>query len=466
MSQRYYYQKYYRSRSRSHKKYYDQNYDYKNYNDNNRRQYAPVQKKKNYDYYNQDNMIMIGTIIGIKIIVIEMITIIIMIENIQEIVQKEITSHSRSSSSNSSSNSSNNSAQSDSKNRSKDAGHYKYKKGETFDNGRYILIKHLSDGTFGRVFEVVDSHNNNKTIALKVIRAVDRYVEAAQTEGDIIMKINKMDPEDQYRIVRLYNTFKHQENFCMCFEKLGLSLFDLLKKNNYVPYKIQYVKSFFKQILESIGFLHLLKLTHTDLKPENILLVSSELKKSEIKCGKTSSPSTSYQSIKIIDFGGATFENEHHSDIINTRQYRAPEVILGCMRWNEISDVWSIGCIIMELYSGELLFPTHENYEHLAMIEKISGHIPKWMGNRAEHDHFSQNFNVSDEYFSKYRTHFDWPKNASSRKSIERVRELITVEQIIKPEHYLLKDLVKKCLIIDPKQRISCQEALKHSFFQ
>ncbi len=40
----------------------------------------------------------------------------------------------------------------------------------------------------------------------------------------------------------------------------------------------------------------------------------------------------------------------------------------------------------MELYSGELLFPTHENYEHLAMIEKVSGCIPKWMANRAEHD--------------------------------------------------------------------------------
>jgi len=33
--------------------------------------------------------------------------------------------------------------------------------------------------------------------------------------------------------------------------------------------------------------------------------------------------------IKIIDFGGATYEHEKHTDIINTRQYRAPEVILG-----------------------------------------------------------------------------------------------------------------------------------------
>eukprot|EP00913_Durusdinium_trenchii_P002788 g2579.t1 len=72
--------------------------------------------------------------------------------------------------------------------------------------------------------------------------------------------------------------------------------------------------------------------------------------------------------IKLIDFGNATYEDEHHSSIINTRQYRGPEVILS-MGWNELSDVWSMGCILMELYTGELLFGTHENLEHLALME-------------------------------------------------------------------------------------------------
>lgn len=63
----------------------------------------------------------------------------------------------------------------------------------------------------------------------------------------------------------------------------------------------------------------------------------------------------------VIDFGGATFENQHHSSVINTRQYRAPEVILG-LGWDMQSDVWSIGCIVMELYVGELLFATVRVY--------------------------------------------------------------------------------------------------------
>jgi len=51
----------------------------------------------------------------------------------------------------------------------------------------------------------------------------------------------------------------------------------------------------------------------------------------------------------------------------------------------------------MELYSGELFFPTHENYEHLAMIEKTSGMIPKWMAEKAENDKLSHNFKINDE---------------------------------------------------------------------
>ena len=73
--------------------------------------------------------------------------------------------------------------------------------------------------------------------------------------------------------------------------------------------------------------------------------------------------------IKIIDFGGATYDDAHKSTIVNTRQYRGPEVTLE-LGWSYASDMWSCGCIIAEIASGELLFPTHDNLEHLAMMEK------------------------------------------------------------------------------------------------
>ena len=87
--------------------------------------------------------------------------------------------------------------------------------------------------------------------------------------------------------------------------------------------------------------------------------------------------------IRLIDFGGATFDTDHHSRIINTRQYRAPEVLLG-LGWSFPSDMWSVGCILCELLSGELLFATHHDLEHLAMMERVvEEQLPREMGERA-----------------------------------------------------------------------------------
>lgn len=98
--------------------------------------------------------------------------------------------------------------------------------------------------------------------------------------------------------------------------------------------------------------------------------------------------------VRLIDFGSATFDDEHHSTVVSTRHYRAPEVILGKvflsftftyifmllffleLGWAQPCDVWSIGCIIFELYLGITLFQTHDNREHLAMMERILGSIP------------------------------------------------------------------------------------------
>merc|ERR1712178_157322 len=74
--------------------------------------------------------------------------------------------------------------------------------------------------------------------------------------------------------------------------------------------------------------------------------------------------------VVVIDFGGAVFASERHGKRIGTRQYRAPEVVLG-LDWDEKSDIWSLACILFTLYNGERPFPVREDLEHLLLFERV-----------------------------------------------------------------------------------------------
>ena len=134
-------------------------------------------------------------------------------------------------------------------------------------------------GTFGTVLDVHDTCTNER-LAIKVVRSVPRYLDAAQLEIEILEKIKLKDIHGKSLCVRLLNTFKikheSQNHVCIGFEKLGRSLYEFIKKNNYRGFSLRNVKLFGYQILWAVAFCHRMKLVHTDLKPENILLCSSK----------------------------------------------------------------------------------------------------------------------------------------------------------------------------------------------
>ena len=90
------------------------------------------------------------------------------------------------------------------------------------------------------------------------------------------------------------------------------------------------------ELVKTLGYLKWQRVIHSDLKPENILFLNSDF---EVKEGVNV---VKNPEIRLIDFGSATFDHEHHSLIVSTRHYRAPEVILE-LGWAQPCDVWSIG---------------------------------------------------------------------------------------------------------------------------
>mmetsp|Transcript_48341 Transcript_48341/g.127651 ORF Transcript_48341/g.127651 Transcript_48341/m.127651 type:complete len:352 (+) Transcript_48341:429-1484(+) len=345
-------------------------------------------------------------------------------------------------------------------------------------NSRYSLLKLLGDGTFGRCVLAHDPHSNSQ-VAIKVIRDVKRYMENAKIEADILKDIRKADPTGISGCAIMFETFMHGPHYCLVFEPLGMSLYDFLKNNHFRGFYMQDLQAFAKQSMEALRFLHeALRLTHTDLKPENILLCSASpaqpmhfprnaewLRRRRASSTPWVDPGPYLRPvdnrIKLIDFGNATYEDEHHSSIINTRQYRGPEVLLS-LGWDERSDLWSIGSILMELYTGDQLFETHEELEHLALISRIIGELPEAMLGRAAAP-IRERYLVQD---GRGRWRIPWPERASSSSSERHVATQRPLPEQVPQPHAQFAEFVGKLLRLDPSRRPSAGRALQHTFFQ
>ncbi len=215
----------------------------------------------------------------------------------------------------------------------------------------------------------------------------------------MLQTLRENDEHNKFRCIHLRDCFDFYGHICIVTDLLQSSLFDFLKANSFVPFPNSHIQSFAKQLLTSVActsfpcprgscnvlmsllVIHDLGLIHTDLKPENILLGDASYQtftyNRTIPSSRTGPGRQAHQrrvllgsDIRLIDFGSATFEDEYHSSVVSTRHYRAPEIILG-LGWSYPCDIWSIGCILVEFFTGDALFQTHENLEHLAMMEAV-----------------------------------------------------------------------------------------------
>ena len=128
--------------------------------------------------------------------------------------------------------------------------------------------------------------------------------------------------------------------------------------------------------------------------------------------------------------------------------------------WSYPCDVWSIGCILVEFFTGEALFQTHENLEHLAMMEIVFGRAPdnRW-GKSA--------VRAKPEFFAG-GTKINYPQPTTTRQSKKYVKAMRALEAIIPPNNIVnsrFVDLLSHLLRWDPAERYTVREALRHPFF-
>ncbi|ERE68947.1 dual specificity protein kinase CLK4 [Cricetulus griseus] len=318
---------------------------------------------------------------------------------------------------------------------------------------RYEIVDTLGEGAFGKVVECIDHGMDGLHVAVKIVKNVGRYREAARSEIQVLEHLNSTDPNSVFRCVQMLEWFDHHGHVCIVFELLGLSTYDFIKENSFLPFQIDHIRQMAYQICQSINFLHHNKLTHTDLKPENILFVKSDYVVKYNSKMKRDERTLKNTDIKVVDFGSATYDDEHHSTLVSTRHYRAPEVILA-LGWSQPCDVWSIGCILIEYYLGFTVFQTHDSKEHLAMMERILGPIPAHMIQKTR----------KRKYF--HHNQLDWDEHSSAGRYVRRrckpLKEFMLCHD---EEHEKLFDLVRRMLEYDPAKRITLDEALQHPFF-
>jgi len=347
-----------------------------------------------------------------------------------------------------------NSSSSSSSSRKDDTvGHFKGGNGVVI-NQRYRILRDVGMGTFGRVVECLDlSHRRSndqqqQLVAIKIVRNVKRYYDSALVEADIVKHVNRKGGRGVSHCAILFQSFTWNSHYCMVFENLGLSLYDYMKQHNYQPFPPCCVRDFAKQLMEALEFMHSFGLVHTDLKPENILLTTVKEVPYQYHGRWYNIPEST--KVKVIDFGGATYDKDKKSCIVATRQYRAPEVLLE-MGWSMPSDMWSAGCILAELYIGDLLFATHDTVEHLALIETIIGPFPHWMLQEAK------NVELVDQAFDKRGRHRKHILPTDSRHYVEKMRPL---EGLIR-EYQPLLELLKRLLCISPDHRATGHEGAR-----
>ena len=313
--------------------------------------------------------------------------------------------------------------------------HYKLISGDHLAY-RFEIIYALGRGAFGEVCKCYD-HKTKQYVAVKILVNTDLMRRQGRVEAQLLSRLNKHNAKN---VVQAYDFFMFRGHICITYELLQQNLYQIIEMNNKRPLQMSTVKKYAKEMLMGIYCCHKLNVIHCDLKPENVLLDNDG-------------------SCKIIDFGSGCFIGKQMYSYIQSRFYRAPEVILG-IRYNTPMDIWSFALIIIELITGKPLFPGHSELEMLYMISKVIGLPPKMLiaSGKRKREFFDEKLELKPYI----------PKQGGTTLTKSLIPSTINVEEnlskILGSNDPLLIDFLIHCLTWDQNQRYTASDCLKHKW--
>ncbi|KAE8304588.1 Kinase, CMGC DYRK [Giardia duodenalis] len=325
--------------------------------------------------------------------------------------------------------------------------------GETILN-RYKLLKMVGSATFSNVFSCLDL-KDNVTYCLKIIKQEKEFFDQAIDEVHLLELLKDIDPNNNINIIKIHDYFYFREHLLLKFTLLGEDLYTHFnrreKKGQPNDYTIPVIRDMARQVLKALDYIHRLGITHLDLKPENLLHGDKNF------IGGVNEPS-----VTLVDFGSSSFIFDKMHSYIQSRSYRAPEVILATP-YDSRADIWSFGCVVCELLTGRVLFPNYSVATILSRICSLIGPIPRDMIMSGRMGQRVLTFGlVPYEHDEKNRQHFYFtPQQGLLEYWLfgERCANLTD-------EEVLFSDFCRQALIVDPIKRPTAAMLLEHPFIK
>lgn len=236
---------------------------------------------------------------------------------------------------------------------------------------RYEIVKTLGSGSFGSVVLCVDhkyaTEAKTRKVAVKIIKnKLDWSLQAVSEIKILKILMKALSGPFEDNILNYCDHFHFRGHMCIVSEALSINLYQFSKINSHRGVSLSVTRFFLRKILDGLEFIHKMNVVHCDIKPENIMIL----------CPHDYEPHQRIDGrnlrVKIIDFGSSCFINDATYSYIQSRFYRAPEVMFGTEYGFEI-DLWSLGCLAAELFTGAPLLPGKSEVEQLALFLELFG---------------------------------------------------------------------------------------------